>query len=101
MKTIKILYGGDAMNKEELAIGDVLVINHLEEAISFLGNNFKKIYLEIPKEQLINLKMIDCSLMFFNIFNKINIKILTNQGKIQRTIVKNQYKQVKIFTSRD
>ena len=103
MKTIKILYSGDASSKEELTIGDCLTIHLLEKAMTYLfkKNRCSGIKFDIPKEQLSNLVMSDCSLYFFNVFNKAKIKILYKRGKTQETIVRSGTNQVKIYTHKE
>jgi len=113
IQIVKELYGGDAQSINQLSVGDCLIIRLLEKAVSLLLK--KKKYLDyfndsersqdfeisIPTNQLSNLKMNDCSLMFYRFFSSVTIHQIVDDNKVVKTIVKSGTKQINIYTMRD
>jgi hypothetical protein len=126
MKTIATLYGGCAMNTQDLMFGDCLSVRLLDNAVAMLiGNDFLKglkkknnqIKIKMSKLTYSQLHTYDLSLLFTNYFNYDNITLYNdnisydeegvlvwdnkdlNHCPVMKTTVSLKNKQVEIFTS--
>lgn len=113
MAEVKVLYGGDATSKETLSIGDVLSTKLLSEAVTlllkkqkymnyFVDGHFPQMYkIKIPTDQIKNLNMGDCPMLFYRFFAQVPIFQYVCDFNIQETVVSSGTKFVRIFTSKE
>ena len=63
MKTIATLYGGDAENLSELALGDVFTADMLWEGVQEVHDGKHQIQVYLPKQNMLTLSTENCMLL--------------------------------------